>query len=151
MWDRIREKLGLAYTVWSSHESYSNRGYLITYAGVDHANVEKTIRAALDEYKTICTAPIGGVELRRVKDYIRGTTLISLEQSNAVAGFVGMEEIVTGKPLTIDEVFTKLDAVSAEDIRDVAREVIRPEKLNLAMIGPFKDAAPFEKILKEWI
>ena len=150
MWDRIREKLGLAYTVWSSHESYSNRGYLITYAGVDHANVEKTIRACLDEYKKICTSPIDEVELKRVKDYIRGTTLISLEQSNAVAGFVGMEEIVTGKPLTIDEVFAKLDAVTAADICEVATDIIRPEKLNLAMIGPFKDRAPLEKILREF-
>lgn len=150
MWDRIREKLGLAYTVWSSHESYSNRGYLITYAGVDHANVEKTIHAMLDEYKNICTKPIDEVELKRVKDYIRGTTLIALEQSNAVAGFVGMEEIVTGKPLTIDEVFAKLDAVTAHDICEVAADMIRAEKLNLAMIGPFKDTAPFEKIVREW-
>lgn len=150
MWDRIREKLGLAYTVWSSHESYSNRGYLITYAGVDHANVEKTIRACLDEYRNICTTQIGEVELKRVKDYIRGTMLISLEQSNAVAGFVGMEEIVTGKPLTVDEVFAKLDAVTVTDICEAAADIIRPEKLNLAMIGPFKDIVPFEKILREW-
>lgn len=150
MWDRIREKLGLAYTVWSSHESYSNRGYLITYAGVDHANVEKTIRACLEEYKNICASPVDEVELKRVKDYIRGTTLISLEQSNAVAGFVGMEEIVTGKPLTVDEVFAKLDAVTVADICEVAADIIRPEKLNLAMIGPFKDTAPFEKIIREW-
>jgi len=150
MWNRIREKLGLAYTVWSSHESYSNRGYLITYAGVDHANVEQTIRAGLEEYKNICASPIDEVELKRVKDYIRGTTLISLEQSNAVAGFVGMEEIVTGKPLTIDEVFAKLDAVTATDVCDAAADIIRTEKLNLAMIGPFKDVAPFEKILREF-
>jgi len=150
MWDRIREKLGLAYTVWSAHESYSNRGYLITYAGVDHPNVEKTIRAALEEYKTITTVPVSPEELKRVKDYIRGTTLISLEQSNAVASFVGAEEMLTGNPMTTDEVFAKLDAVMIDDIQAVAQEIIKPASLNLAMIGPWKDEAVFQKIITEW-
>lgn len=150
MWDRIREKLGLAYTVWSAHESYSNRGYLITYAGVDHPNVEKTIRAALEEYRGICAGPVPEAELRRVKDYIRGTTLIGLEQSNAVASFIGTEEMVTGKPMTTEEVFAKLEAVTAEDLCAVANEIIKPERLNLALIGPFKDPAPLEKLLTDW-
>ncbi len=150
MWDRIREKLGLAYTVWSAHESYSNRGYLITYAGVDHPNVEKTIRAALEEYKNVVAAPVSETELKRVKDYIRGTTLISLEQSNAVASFVGTEEMLTGKPLTIDEVFAKLEAVTVADITAVAKEIIRPQMLNLAMIGPWKDSSVFQSILATW-
>jgi len=147
MWDRIREKLGLAYTVWSAHEFYSNRGYLITYAGVDHSNVEKTIKAVLEEYKKISEEGVGKEELKRVKNYIRGTTLIKLEASNAVASFIGAEEMITGKPLTADEVFAKIEAVTAEDIQEVAREIIRPEKLNLALIGPFKDSASFEKII----
>lgn len=148
MWDRIREKLGLAYTVMTGHESYSNRGYLVTYAGVDHKNVEKTIRAAMEEYGRICVEPPSAAELKRVKDYIRGTTLIGLEQSNAVASFVGGEEMLTGKPQTLDEVFAKIDAVGASDICAVAANIIRPERLNLAMIGPFKDPGPFEKIIQ---
>lgn len=150
MWDRIREKLGLAYTVWSTHESYTNRGYLITYAGVDHPNVEKTIQAALEEYKKVREELVPEVELKRVKDYIRGTTLIGLEASNAVASFVGTEEMISGKPLTIEEIFAKIEAVTPEDIRELAKEIIRPERLNLAMIGPFKDRAPFESLLQKF-
>lgn len=150
MWDRIREKLGLAYTVWTTHESYSNRGYLITYAGVDHANVEKTIAAALEEYRNICKDSITDVELKRVKDYIRGTTLISLEQSNSVASFVGAEEMLTGHPMTVEEVFAKLEAVTVAELYAVAREIIKPENLNLAMIGPIKDEAPFKKLINDF-
>jgi len=150
MWDRIREKLGLAYTVASAHESYSNRGYLLTYAGVDHSNVEKTIRVALEEYKTVCEKPVPEAELKRVKDYIRGTALMSIEQSNAVASFVGTEEMVTGKPLTLEEVFVKLDAVSAADLCEIAGILFRPERLNCAMIGPFKQKEPFEKLLLDF-
>lgn len=150
MWDRIRDKLGLAYTVWSNHESYSNRGYLITYAGVDHGNVVKTVSTALEEYKKIVSEPVEETELKRVKDYLKGTTLIALEASNAVASFVGTEEMVTGRPMTIEEVFAKIDGVTSADILSAAREIIRPDKLNLALIGPFRDATLFETILKEF-
>ncbi|TSC69521.1 MAG: peptidase M16 domain-containing protein [Parcubacteria group bacterium Gr01-1014_66] len=150
MWDRIREKLGLAYTVWTSHESYSNRGFLTTYAGVDHANVEKTVQAALEEYQKIRETPVSEAELKRVKDYIRGTTLIGLEQSNAVASFVGTEEMITGRPMTVEEVFAKIDAVTTDDIQRVAQELFRRDKLNCAMIGPRKEPEIFEKLLQRF-
>ena len=147
MWDKIREKLGLAYTVMSSHESYSNRGFLVTYAGVDHKNVEKTIQAALEEYKKIVEEPVSEAELKRVKDYIKGTTLIGLESSSSMASFVGGEEMLTGKPVTIDEVFGIIDKVTIEDIKRVAGSIIKKDNLNLAMIGPFKEDGQLNKLL----
>lgn len=147
MWDRIREKLGLAYTVFTAHESYSNRGFLMTYAGVDHKNIEATIRAAMEEYRRVIAEPVPAAELKRVKDYIRGITLIGLEQSNAVASFIGTEEMTTGKPQTPDEIFAKIESVTADDLRAVAAELMRPERLNLAMIGPVKEKEPFQKLL----
>lgn len=150
MFIQIREKLGFAYTVWTAHEEYSNRGFLTTYAGVSHANSEKTIRAVLQEYRKILEKPVSSAELKKVKDYIRGTTLIGLEQSNAVASFVGTEEMITGKPVTVDEVFAKIESITAEDIATVAKEIMKPERLNLAMIGPHKDEEKFESLLKEF-
>lgn len=150
MFTRIRERLGLAYSVWSAHESYSNRGFLTTYAGVAHENLEKTIRAALEEYQKVISETVDRKELQRVKDYIRGTTSIALEQSNAVANFVGTEEMVTGKPLTVDEVFAKIEAVSPEDLLTVGTELIRPERLNLALIGPCKEKDRLETLLKKF-
>ena len=150
MFIEIRERLGLAYAVFTGHEAYSNRGYLTTYVGVDHRNVEKTLGATLKEYKRICDEPVSVRELSKVKDSIKGRTLIALEQSSAVANFVGVEELLTGQPLTVDEVFAKIDAVTAEDLAAVARELMRPEKLNLAMIGPFKDGDKFQKLLAEF-
>lgn len=150
MFTRIREDLGLAYAISSDFRPYSNRGFLSTYAGVDHTNIDRTIKAILGEYKRVCEEKLQEEELKRVKDYIKGTTLIGLEQSNAVASFVGTEEVVTGKPLTVDEVFAKIEAVTPDDLLTVAKEIIRPEGLNLAMIGPFKEKEKFEQILKEF-
>jgi len=86
--------------------------------------------------------------LTRVKDYLKGTMLIGLESSSAVANFVGIEEVLTGKPLTVEEVFKKIDALVPEDITQAASAIIRPERMNMALIGPFKDGRRFAKLLK---
>jgi predicted Zn-dependent peptidase len=65
-----------------------------------------------------------------------------------VASFVGHQEIDTGKILTIQKKFAKLEAVTANDLQQVAKDIFVNEKLNLALIGPFKDKRRFEKILK---
>lgn len=150
MFSQIRERMGLAYTVFTVHEEYSNRGFLVTYVGVDHRNVEKTIHAVLREYQKVYQELVSPQELRKVKDYLRGTTAISLEASDAVANFIGNEEMTTGRPMTVDEVFARIEAVTPEDISSVAKDIIKPEGLNLAMIGPFKDDAAFRKIINKF-
>ena len=65
-----------------------------------------------------------------------------------MANFIGTEEVETGKPLTIDEVFAKIEAVTAAQIQALAKKLFRPERLNLAIIGPFKDEEKFKKLLK---
>ena len=72
---------------------------------------------------------------------------MALETSNAVASFVGGEEMLTGAPMTPEEVFATLDAVRAEDLAAVAREVVRPERLNVVALGPRSDAEALEKII----
>lgn len=148
MYDVIRERKGLAYTVFSATQLYSNRGYFLTYAGVSHANAPKAISAMLEEYSKLADRPISAKELQRAKDHLKGTTLMRFEASNAVASFIGEEEMETGKPLTAEEVFSLIDRVSVADIRRVAKRLFRPSRLNLALIGPFKDGAKFNKLLK---
>ncbi|MBI4134674.1 MAG: insulinase family protein [Candidatus Sungbacteria bacterium] len=147
MYETVREKLGLAYEVHTDTHSYTNRGHFYTYAGVSHTNVEKTIEAVLGEYHRLFESPVTPDELRRAKDLVKGRMLIRLEASNAVAGFVGEEEALTKQPLTVDEVFAKIEAVSLEDIERVARRIFMSDRLNLAMIGPFKDEAKLEGLL----
>ncbi|KKU52831.1 MAG: hypothetical protein A3A28_02605 [Candidatus Sungbacteria bacterium RIFCSPLOWO2_01_FULL_47_32] len=148
MFQRIREKMGLAYTVHTQHESSSNRGSLVTYAGVDHTNTERAISAMLEEYRRITADRVPDAELKRVKDYVKGTTLIFLEASNAVADFIANEEILTGKPLTIDEIFAKIESVTPKDIILIAQKLIRNDTLNLAILGPHEDKEKFEPLLK---
>ena len=148
MWDVIRDRLGLAYHVQTWNDTYSNRGYLATYMGVAHKNIEKAISAAVGEFRKIVASPVSEKELMRAKDYVKGTSLIALESSSSVANFVGIEEVVTRKPLTIQEVFAKIDRVTSRDVQAVARKVIKPAGFNLAVVGPFRDSTKFTKLLR---
>ena len=150
MFRRIREELGLAYAVFTDSENFSNRGYLVTYAGVAHENAERATEEILGEYRRIRDAGVREDELARTKDFIKGRMLMALETSNAVASFVGGEEMLTGTPLTAEEVLAKLDAVGAEDIAAVARDRFKPETLNMVVLGPEPDSQKFEAILSRF-
>lgn len=150
MFDTLRERLGLAYTVYTDHTNYGNRGYLFTYAGVAHENVEKAIQAMTAEYRKILDAPVEGEELERAKNSLKGRMLIRLESSDAMASFVGVEEAQTKKPLTVEEVFAKIDAVTPQALQAFARYYFRPERLNLALIGPFREEETFQKLIADF-
>lgn len=140
MYSRIRDELGLAYAIFSGSSNYSNRGYLYTYAGVAHENVEKASGAVLDEYRRIREEGASRDEIDLTREFLKGRILMDLETSNAMASFVGGEEMLTGTPLTIDEVFAKIDAVTPEDVLAAAQEILQPSRLNAVLLGPGADS-----------
>ena len=148
LWISVREREGLAYYISTSAEAYTDHGYLATRAGIDNNRVEKAIEIILKEYKKITQEKISEAELKKAQDYIKGNTVLALESSDAVASFAGGQEILTNKILTPEEKFAKIEAVTVDDIYRVAKDIFKPEKLNLALIGPFKDRRKFEKLLK---
>jgi predicted Zn-dependent peptidase len=148
MWISVRERQGLAYYVGTSVETDTDTGFLATRAGVDNQRVDKAIKTILNEYKKIAQKKVSSSELKKAKEYTKGTALIGMESSDEQASFVAFQELLTNEILTLEEKFAKIDKVTVNDIQRVAQDIFRPEKLNLALIGPFKDKARFEKILK---
>ena len=143
----VREKRGLAYSVSTGVESYYDCGYIATQSGVEHINLEETIKVILQEYKKIATEKVAEKELQRAKDYIKGKAVMGFEESDEVAMFFISQEIKGSKIETMNEIFAKIDKVTTNDILRVAKDIFKPEKLNLALIGPFKEKEKFEKIL----
>ena len=143
----IREK-GLAYDIRTSSDTTTDTGYLITAAGVDNKKVEQVISLILKEYKKLKTKKVSAQELQKAKDYIKGMMSLSLESSDAQASFYATQELLAQKMLTPEQKFKKIDQVSINDIMKVARDIFVPEKLNLALIGPFKDKNKFQRLLK---
>lgn len=144
----VREKEGLAYYVRSSPTSETDCGYLLVQAGTDNSKVERAIEIILKEFKRLKDEELTSSDLQKAKDYIKGSTTLELESSDAVAGFLGMQEVLKNEILTPQEKFAKIDAVSAGDIKALANEIFTNEKLNLAIIGPFKEESKFKDILK---
>lgn len=144
----IREKLGIAYYIKTSADSNPDTGYLVTQAGVDNKKIDKAILTILKEYKKISQKKISNSELKKIKENFKGKLALTLESSDAKAVFYAGQELLEKKILTPKEIFAKIDKITASDILKVAKDIFRPEKLNLALIGPFKDKEKFKKILK---
>ncbi|MCD6500886.1 insulinase family protein [bacterium] len=144
----IREKKGLAYYIKTSSEFYTDSGYLVTQAGIPHKNVGEVINLILKEYKNLREKKISKSELQKAKDYLKGNLTLTLESSDAQASFYAGQELLTGKILTPEEKFAKIDKVSLSDVQKVAKDIFRPQNLNLALIGPHKSKKKFIKLLK---
>lgn len=147
LWEEIREKRGLAYSVHTSFDSNTTYGEFSTYAGVEHHNTEETIRIILTEYAKIREGGVSDSELLRAKESMKGRMALSLEASDDLAFYVGGEEVQTGHPLTIEEVFAKIDRVSKEDIKAVTERMFNADRLNLAIVGPHTNEEKFQKLL----
>ncbi len=120
---------------------------MVSQAGIERQSVERAIKVILKEYVKISSRAISPRELKKAKDYVIGTSALALESSDAKASFYGMQDLLEHKILTPEEIYGKIKKVSAEDIRKVARDIFRPAKLNLAVLGPFENAREFKKIL----
>lgn len=144
----VREKLGIAYYVKTHAESDPDSGYLVTQAGIENNSVQKAISVILKQYKKLTNQIVTAAELKKVKDYLKGATALTLELSDAKASFYSLQELLENRILTPEEVYKKIDRVTANDIRRVAKDIFRPEKLNLAVVGPFEDKAQFQQLLK---
>ncbi|MCP6719261.1 MAG: insulinase family protein [Patescibacteria group bacterium] len=144
----IREKLGAAYYINTETYSDPDTGYLVTRAGVDNKKVKIVISAILKEYKKMSNKKVSPKELKKAKDHIKGKTALLLESSDARASFYAHQELLEKRILTTKEIFTRIDKITPNDILKVAKDIFQPQKLNLALIGSFKDKSEFEKILK---
>lgn len=150
LFQEVRDKRGLAYSIHTSANHYLDTGYLATYAGVDIKKAEEAIKVILDEHNKIknSTLKINQSELTKAKEYIKGHLALALEDTRDINYFFGEEELMLNKIRTPEEVFKKVDQVKVAEVVEIARELFRPEKLNLAIIGPFNDKEKFAKLLK---
>lgn len=143
----FRDKLGIAYYIHTDIETNPDTGFLVTLAGVDAKNVELAIKTILKEYKNVLDQ-ISSEEIQKAKEFLKGRLILSLETSDSLASFFGVQEALKGFILTPNEICEEIEKVTEKELKMVAKEIFRPEKLNLVVVGPFKNKAFFEKILK---
>lgn len=143
----VRERRGLAYSVHTGGDTYYDAGYVATQCGVEHKNLEETIRVILDEYKLIATELVPKEELSKAKEFIKGKMAMSLEGSDQVVEYLVSQEILRNKIDMPHDKMKQVDAVTAEDVLRVAKDIFVDKKLNLVVIGPHTAKAKLLRIL----
>jgi predicted Zn-dependent peptidase len=143
----IRDKLGLAYSIQSYAEHFLDTGAMSISAGVDAKNLPVAIKAILAELSRL-EEPISEVELSKAKELFKGRILLRMEDSRSVSGWLGGQEILTGEILTVDDVISAIEAITTAELRKLAEELIKPEQMRLAVVGPISPDEPLEDLLK---
>ncbi|NWJ48297.1 MAG: insulinase family protein [Chloroflexi bacterium] len=139
LFQEIREERGLCYTVDSYASQMSDTGAWIVYSGVDPDNTDETITAILGEMRKIRDERVSDAELLKAKEYNKGRMLLGLEDTRAVASWAGNQELLLDRILTVEEVVERIEAVTAEQIQELAKEMFTDENLRLSVVGPYKD------------
>ncbi len=138
---QVRERRGLCYYISSGGEFYHDCGNFVTQAGVTNNldKIKEAIKIILEEHKKIIKGDIKKEELLKVKEMIKGRLMLSMEDSMNIASFFGTKKILQNKTETPEEIIKKIEAVTVDEITQLAGEIFKPEKLNFAMIGPFEE------------
>jgi predicted Zn-dependent peptidase len=144
----LRERRGLAYDVHSHVSYYRDSGSLSVYAGVDPKKLESAIDAIIREIVRLLDEPVPEVELVKAKEMGKGRLMLRMEDTRSVAGWMGGQELLTNQILTLDEVIEKVNAVTTEDMRNLARKLFLTSKINFALVGPVRNTGRLEKLLK---
>ena len=147
LFQKMRDELGICYYVNGSQNSFTDHGFLDVSAGVPLARFSEALAAILAELRRLKEEPVSANELKRVKNYLSGTLLLSLETSDSVADFYGAQEILHRPLRTPEEVLRRIGTVTGDDITRVARKYLTNARLNLASIGPQKDTKELKKLL----
>ena len=147
LFQEIRERQGLAYDVSSDIESYYETGVLTIYAGVDPERTDATARAILAELARLREEPVPEAELRRIKEYTKGRMILRLEDTYQVASSLGGEEILRNHITEIDDAIAQVEAVTAEEMLQLAERLFQESDLRLAIVGPLKDTKHFDRLL----
>lgn len=145
----VRERNGLAYMVRTSSESYTDTGSFVTQTGVRTEKALDALKIILSEYDRIMEEEVTEEELNKVKQMARGTMVLDLEETNALALFSSVQELTEREILTPDEIMKHIDAVTVQDIQAIARELLQKDKRAVALLGPQKSSKAFEKVLLE--
>jgi predicted Zn-dependent peptidase len=147
LFTEVRERRGLAYYIYAHQQGYTDTGTLFAQGGVDINRIDDAVQTVVAEFARIAAEPIEADELEKARNFAKGRLVLSLEDPKGMIMFGLRNEVLEDNLREPDEVLAGLDAVTVEDVQRVAQDIIREDRLNFALIGPFDDPERFEKLL----
>src|SRR5208282_1458337 len=129
LFQNIRERQGLAYSIYSDLNPYRDTGCMAVYAGTSLASATKVVKAVVSEFHNLKTEPVPAEELRRSKDQLKGSLMLSLESSTARMSNLARQEMYFDHFQDLDELIEKIEAVTADDLQSLAQEFFKTESV----------------------
>jgi predicted Zn-dependent peptidase len=148
LFTEVRERRGLAYYIYGYNQGYTDTGTLFAQGGVDIQRIDDAVSTIVREFGRIASEPVDAEELEKARNFAKGRLVLSLEDPKGTISFGLRDEVLEGRTREPEEVLAALDRVTLDDLHRVAGEIIREERLNLAVIGPFDDPERFEPLLE---
>ena len=139
LFQNIREKQGLAYAVYSELAMYRDTGYMAIYAGTAVETAAKVIDSIVKEFRELKENLVPAEELRRAKDNLKGSFMLGLESTSSRMGNLARQDLYFQRFFTLDEMLESIEAVTAEQVRDISREFFNPKNITLAVLGNLGD------------
>lgn len=136
LFQNIRERQGLAYAVFSEQTPYRDTGMLSVYAGTSLESAARVVQLVVEEFRSLKEHPVSEEELRRAKDHLKGSLMLSLESTSARISKLARQEMYFDRFFSLDEVLASIEAVTRDDVQRLAREFFRAEQIAVTVLGP---------------
>lgn len=141
LFQEIRERRGLVYSVYSFQAAYRAAGLFGIYAGTSPENVQACIDVVGEEFAKVRSQLVGADELHLAKEHIKGNLTLSLESTSGRMIRLGRNEFALGRHVSPEEIEQRVDAVTADDVMSLAEEVLHPRNLGLCIVGPLDESS----------
>ena len=135
LFQNIRERQGLAYSVFSELNPYTDTGCLAVYAGTSIETVRQVVESVLREFADLKRDPVPAEELRRAKDHLKGSLMLSLESTSSRMSNLARQQMHFERFFTLDELVESIEKVNVEDVQRIAREFFDPKLVALSVLG----------------
>jgi predicted Zn-dependent peptidase len=135
LFQKVRERLGLSYAIYSELSPYRDTGCLSVYAGTSRENAPKLVRSVVNEFRGLKAQQVADDELRRAKDQLKGSLLLSLESSTARMSNLARQEMYFSHFIDFDEIIQRVEAVTADDLITLANTYFHGDSIALTVLG----------------
>jgi predicted Zn-dependent peptidase len=141
LFQEIREQRGLVYSVYSFQAAYRAAGLFGVYAGTSPENVQSCIDVVVEQFARVRKEPIGADELHLAKEHMKGSLTLSLESTSGRMIRLGRNEFALGRYVSAEEIEQRIEAVTADAVQELARELLAEEHLGLCIVGPVEESS----------
>jgi predicted Zn-dependent peptidase len=135
LFQNVRERQGLSYAIYSELNPYRDTGCLSVYAGTSRENAPKVVQSIVKEFRALKSQEVQADELRRAKDQLKGSLLLSLESSTARMSNLARQEMYFGQFIDFDEIIRRVEEVTAQDLANLANEFFRGDAIAVTVLG----------------